>query len=179
MKTLTLLRHAKSGWDDPVARDFDRALNPRGMRGAKTVGLHMRQIGLSFDAVVSSPAVRCVDTLDGVWEGYGRTLHPKWDRRIYLASCVTLLDVVHDQPDDVNRVLICGHNPGLEDLILLLVPDNSEEGLRDDVEEKFPTASIAELTFDVDHWADVASGKGHLTRFIRPRDLDAALGPDD
>ena len=179
MKTLTLLRHAKSGWDDPVARDFDRALNPRGMRGAKTVGLHMRQIGLAFDAVVSSPAVRCVDTLDGVWEGYGRTLHPKWDRRIYLASCVTLLDVVHDQPDDVNRVLMCGHNPGLEDLILLLVPDNSEEGLRDDVEEKFPTASIAELIFDVDHWADVASGKGHLTRFIRPRDLDAALGPDD
>lgn len=179
MKTLTLLRHAKSGWDDPVARDFDRALNPRGMRGAKTVGVHMRQIGLAFDAVVSSPAVRCVDTLDGVWEGYGRTMHPKWDRRIYLASCVTLLDVVHDQLDDVNRLLMCGHNPGLEDLILMLVPDNAEEGLRDGVEEKFPTASIAEMTFDVEHWADVASGKGHLTRFIRPRDLDAALGPDD
>ena len=179
MKTLTLLRHAKSGWDDPVARDFDRALNPRGMRGAKTVGVHMRHIGLAFDAVVSSPAVRCVDTLDGVWEGYGRTMHPKWDRRIYLASCVTLLDVVHDQPDDVNRLLMCGHNPGLEDMILMLVPDNAEEGLRDDVEEKFPTASIAEMTFDVAHWADVASGKGHLTRFIRPRDLDAALGPDD
>jgi phosphohistidine phosphatase len=179
MKTLTLLRHAKSGWDDPVARDFDRALNERGKRGAAVVGAHMKDIGLAFDAVVSSPAVRCVDTLDGVWEGYGRTLHPKWDRRIYLASCVTLLDVVHDQPDEIDRLLMCGHNPGLEDLILLLVPDNREEGLRDDVEEKFPTASIAELTFDVARWADVASGKGHLTRFIRPRDLDAALGPDD
>ena len=179
MKTLTLLRHAKSGWDDPVARDFDRALNSRGMRGAKTVGIHMRQIGLVFDAVVSSPAVRCVDTLDGVWEGYGRTLHPKWDRRIYLASCVTLLDVVHDQPDTVDRLLMCGHNPGLEDLILMLVPDNVEDGLRDDVEDKFPTASIAEMTFDVARWADVTGGKGHLARFIRPRDIDAALGPDD
>jgi phosphohistidine phosphatase len=179
MKTLTLLRHAKSGWDDPVARDFDRALNDRGKRGAKVVGAHMKSIGLEFDAVVSSPAVRCIDTLDGVWEGYGRTLHPKWDRRIYLASGVTLLDVVHDQPDDVDRLLMCGHNPGLEDLILMIVPDTGEEALRDDVEEKFPTASIAELTFDIEHWSEVTGGKGHLTRFIRPRDLDAALGPED
>ena len=178
MKTLTLLRHAKSGWDDPVARDFDRALNARGMRGARTVGHHMRDLGLSFDHVVASPARRCVDTLDGLWEGYGRTLHPKWDRRIYLASGVTLLDVVHDQPDGVDRVLMCGHNPGLEDLILMLVPDRDDEALRDDVEEKFPTASVAELTFAVDRWADISSGSGHLTRFIRPRDLDAGLGPD-
>ena len=178
MKTLTLLRHAKSGWDDPVARDFDRALNPRGMRGAQTVGHHMRNLGLVFDHIVSSPAVRCVDTLDGVWEGYGRTMHPNWDRRIYLASCVTLLDVVHEQPDSADSVLMCGHNPGLEDLILMLVPDNTEEALRDDVEEKFPTASIAELQFDVAHWSEIKSNTAHLARFIRPRDLDPALGPD-
>ena len=177
MKTLTLLRHAKSGWDDPVARDFDRALNERGKRGASVVGAHMKSLDLQFDAVVSSPAVRCVDTLDGIWEGYGRTMHPKWDRRIYLASCVTLLDVVHDLPDDIDRVLMCGHNPGLEDLILMLIPDNPQEARRDDVEEKFPTASIAEMTFAVGHWCDIGSSKGHLTRFIRPRDLDAALGP--
>ncbi len=179
MKTLTLLRHAKSGWDDPVARDFDRALNPRGKRAASTVGAHMRDLGMVFDAVVASPAVRCVDTLDGLWEGYGQTLHPVWDRRIYLASCVTLLDVVHDAPDSASRLLMCGHNPGLEDLILLLVPDKIEEALRDDVEEKFPTASVAELSFEVDRWADVAAGKGHLARFIRPRDLAAGLGPTD
>ena len=77
MKTLTLLRHAKSGWDDPVARDFDRALNGRGKRGAEIVGKHLRDLGMVFDAVVSSPAVRCVDTLDGLWEGYGRTMHPE------------------------------------------------------------------------------------------------------
>lgn len=178
MRTLTLLRHAKSGWDDPVARDFDRALNPRGMRGARLVGTHMRDLGLTFDHVVASPAVRCVDTLDGVWEGFGQTLHPKWDRRIYLASGVTLLDVVHDQPDSADRVLMCGHNPGLEDLILMLVPDSDDERLRDDVEDKFPTASIAVLECAIDRWADLATGKAHLSRFVRPRDLDAALGPD-
>ncbi len=178
MRTLTLLRHAKSGWDDPVARDFDRALNPRGMKGARTVGFHMRDLGLVFDHVVSSPAVRCVDTLDGVWEGYGRILHPVWDRRIYLASGATLLDVVHDTPDSAERVMMCGHNPGLEDLILMLVPDSSNDGLRDDVEEKFPTASIAEMQFDVAHWADVKTNSARLSRFIRPRDLDPALGPE-
>ena len=178
MKTLTLLRHAKSGWDDPVARDFDRALNDRGKRGARTVGMHMRNLGLSFDAVVSSPAVRCIDTLDGIWEGYGRTLHPHWDRRIYLASGATLLDVVHDQADADDRVLMCGHNPGLEDLILMLVPDNSSDHLRDEVEEKFPTASIAEMQFDTDSWRVIAANSARLTRFIRPRDLDINLGPD-
>ena len=178
MKTLTLLRHAKSGWDDPVARDFDRALNLRGMKGAKTVGAHMRNLGLVFDAIVSSPAVRCVDTLDGVWEGYGRVLHPHWDRRIYLASGATLLDVVHDQDGACDRVLMCGHNPGLEDLILTLVPDDSDDRLRDEVEDKFPTASLAEMQFDVDRWSDVKANGARLMRFVRPRDLDTTLGPD-
>jgi phosphohistidine phosphatase len=179
MKSLTLLRHAKSTWDDPVARDFDRGLNARGMKGAATVGRHMKALGMVWDHVVASPAVRCVDTLDGVWEGYGRTLHPNWDRRIYLASGVTLLDVVHDQNDGHDRLLMCGHNPGLEDLILMLVPDRQEDLLRDEVEEKFPTASFAELQFDVARWADVAAGGAHLARFVRPRDLDPALGPED
>jgi phosphohistidine phosphatase len=179
MKSLTLLRHAKSTWDDPVARDFDRGLNARGMKGAATVGRHMRSLGLEWDHVVSSPAVRCIDTLDGLWEGYGRTLHPNWDRRIYLASGVTLLDVVHDQNDAHHRLLMCGHNPGLEDLILMLVPDRQEDALRDEIEEKFPTASFAELRFDVTRWADIAAGTAELGRFVRPRDLDPALGPDD
>jgi len=178
MKTLTLFRHAKSGWDDPVARDFDRGLNARGIKGAKLIGHHMRELGLVFDHIVSSPAVRCVDTLDGLWEGYGRILHPVWDRREYLASGATLLDVVHDAPDTADRVMMCGHNPGLEDLILKLVPDSSADKLRDCVEEKFPTGSVAELQIDVDRWADVKAGRARFVRLIRPRDLDPSLGPD-
>jgi phosphohistidine phosphatase len=177
MKTLTLLRHAKSGWDDPVARDFDRALNERGKRGAELVGEHMRSLGLAFDAVVSSPAVRCVDTLDGIWEGYGEVLHPVWDRRVYLASGATLLDVVHEFPD-ADHVLMCGHNPGLEDLILMLVPDGPDNPFRDEVEEKFPTASIAELQIDVANWGDVKTNGARFTRLVRPRDLSIELGPE-
>ena len=176
MRQLTLLRHAKSDWDDPVQRDFDRPLNAKGLRAARTMGGFMAREGLSFDHVVASPAVRVVETLDGLWTGYGRTLHPAWDRRIYLASCMTLLDVIHDTPNAANHLLLVGHNPGLEDLILLLVPDEPEP-LRDRVEQKLPTASVATLTFDGD-WSDLAPRNATLTRFTRPRDLDASLGPD-
>jgi len=178
MKTLTLLRHAKSSWDDSVPRDFDRPLNGKGDRAAVTVGRHLRAQNMAFDHVVSSPAVRCVETLEKFWEGYGDELAPTWDKRIYLASCVTLLDVVQDAPDSADRLLMVGHNPGLEDLVLLLVPDSGENPLRDELEEKFPTASVAEMQFDVQRWADVDARKGVLVRFIRPRDLDPTLGPD-
>jgi phosphohistidine phosphatase len=177
MKTLTLLRHAKSGWDDPVARDFDRPLNPKGQRAAAMVGRHMKSLGLAFDHVVASPAVRVIETIEQVGQGYGSDLAPAWDQRIYLASAATLLDVVHDLPAGAERVLLAGHNPGLEELVLLLVPDDGG-ALRDEVEVKFPTATLAEMVFETDDWRDVRAGGASLARFVRPRDLDPSLGPD-
>lgn len=177
MKTLTVFRHAKSGWDAPVDRDFDRPINARGAKGARLIGTYLRREGWVFDHVVSSPAVRCTETLDALWEGYGQILHPNWDRRIYLASGATLLDVVQDLPDSADCVMLCGHNPGLEDLILMLVPDVAGDALRDAVEAKFPTAAVAELQLDVAHWAEAGTGKAQFTRLIRPRDLDPSLGP--
>ena len=176
MKTLTLLRHAKSGWDDLVPRDFDRPLNPKGRRAAAMVGRHMRTLGLQFDRVVASPAVRVMETIAEVEAGYGR-LAPDYDRRLYLAADSTLLDVLRESDDAAASLLLIGHNPGLEDLVLSLVPDVAG-GLRDAVEEKYPTATLAQMTFAADRWAQVAPGGGTLTRFIRPRDLDPALGPD-
>jgi phosphohistidine phosphatase len=176
MKTLTLLRHAKSGWDDPVARDFDRPLNPKGQRAAAMVGRHMKALGLAFDHVLASPAARVVETLRHVGQGYGGDLAPAWDQRIYLASTATLLDIVHELPAGAERVLLVGHNPGLEELVLSLVPDDG--ALRDEVEIKFPTATLAEMTFETGGWGAVQPGNGTLTRFVRPRDLDTTLGPD-
>ncbi|USU03697.1 histidine phosphatase family protein [Sphingomonadaceae bacterium OTU29MARTA1] len=178
MKTLTLLRHAKSGWDDPVTRDFDRPLNAKGKRAAQTVGRNLRDLGLEFDHIVASPAIRVGETLDAVVAGYGRKLAPVWERRIYLASAATLLDVVHELPADADRVLLVGHNPGLEDLVLMLVPE-AADGLRTLVEEKYPTATMAEMTLAITGWDDAAAGRATLTRYIRPRDLDATLGPDE
>jgi len=176
MKTLTLLRHAKSGWDDPVARDFDRPLNPKGQRAAALMGRHMKSLGLTFDHVLASPAARVTETLRHVGQGYGDELAPVWEQRVYLASAATLLDMIRELPDAAESVLISGHNPGLEELVLLLSGDDS--ALRKQVEIKFPTASLAELRFGVRRWEDVMPGAGVLARFVRPRDLDPGLGPD-
>lgn len=178
MKRLTLLRHAKSGWDDPVARDFDRPLNERGKRASETVGRWLRDQKIGFDHIAASPAVRVVETLDHVAIGLGETIAPVWDKRAYLASSSSLLDIVHEAPDACERMLLVGHNPGLEDLILSLVPDQTGDDARDAVEEKYPTASLVEIDFDVAHWSEIKPGTGKLVYFKRPRDLDPALGPE-
>jgi phosphohistidine phosphatase len=177
MKTLTLLRHAKSGWDDAVQRDLDRPLNAKGRRAAAAMGRHVRDLGMSFDHLIASPAVRVRETLEGFASGYGRLPDVVEDRSLYLASAPMMLEAVQGLPADATRVLLVGHNPGLEDLVLLLTPD--EDGkFRDAVEEKYPTAAVAELRFDVADWRAVAAGGAMLTRFVRPRDVDPALGPD-
>jgi len=178
VKKLTLLRHAKSGWDDPVARDFDRPLNARGKRAAHRIGEYLREHDLHYDHVLASPAIRVVETIEHLAEGIGETVAPAWDKRIYLASAVSLLDVIQEADDRYDKLLLVGHNPGLEDLVLLMVPDRPGDEARDQIEEKFPTAAIAEISFAVDRWEDVRPNSGELSLFVRPRDLDPALGPD-
>ena len=177
MKRLTLLRHAKSGDDGLVARDFDRRLNAKGRRAARAIGRYLRDEGLRFDAVVASPAVRVTETIAEVATGYGTAIAPAWERRIYLASAAELLEVVHDTPAEAGSLLLVGHNPGIEQLVLLLVPGGGDTA-RGHVEEKYPTASLAGISLDVAGWNEVAAGGGRLERFVRPRDLDPDLGPD-
>ena len=87
-------------------------------------------------------------------------------------------DLLGEQEEDIASILMVGHNPGLEDLIFDLVPDAPGDSLRDMVEEKFPTAAYAVLELDIDAWANAAPGCGRLIHLIRPRDLDADLGPE-
>ena len=178
MKTLGLFRHAKSGWADPRARDFDRPLSERGTRGAVLMGEHIRDFGLRFDRVIASPAVRVAETIELANKAFGRSFPVEWDRRIYLASSATLLDLLRGVEGDPAAVLMVGHNPGLEDVIFDLVPDNGSSPLRDEVEIKFPTATFAILEMDIASWGDLADGCARLTHMTRPRDLDPELGPE-
>jgi phosphohistidine phosphatase len=175
MKTLTLLRHAKSAWDDPVQRDFDRPLNPRGRRAARTVAKEMRRLGLGFDLVLASPARRVVETIGEVEQVFG-PLGARFERDIYLAAPETLLDLARHAGGGVERLLIVGHSPGLEGVALALAGPGA---LRDALEVKYPTATVAEITLPAASWPEVNEGTGQLTRFIRPRDLDPELGPED
>ncbi|MBO9581067.1 MAG: histidine phosphatase family protein [Sphingobium sp.] len=179
MKTVILLRHAKSDWSDTTQRDFDRPLNGRGERAAALMGQWAKREALTFDAIIASPAARVKDTLRTFMGSYGTHPEPAWDQRVYLASAAMLADVISEADDAADTLLLVAHNPGLADFVLEHVPDDDESALRDDVAEKFPTAAIAILDFPISHWRDFAKGcAGQLRRFIRPRDLDPALGPE-
>lgn len=178
MKTLTLLRHAKAGWGERGSPDFDRPLNDKGRRAARAMGRAMRDAELGWDLVVASPAARVTETLEGASEGYGAAFDPVWDRRAYLAAPEVLMEIVQATHDAVGTLLIVGHNPGLELLTLQLTSEEDGGELRAAVLEKYPTGTLAEIHLPVDRWRDAGEGKGTLRRFLRPRDLDAALGPD-
>lgn len=177
MKLLGLFRHAKSDWHDARARDFDRPLNARGRKGAEVMGRHILDHGERWQRVLASPAVRAAQTIELAEAATGSKIPIEWDRRIYLASSRTLLDVLREQPDRTERLLMVGHNPGLEDLIFDLVPDDPGDRLRAIVEEKFPTAAFAVLEIDCERWEDLDDGCARLVHLMRPRDLDPALGP--
>jgi phosphohistidine phosphatase len=177
MKTLTLLRHAKSSWDNPATGDFDRPLNKRGHRAAHAIGRELKAQDLGFDAVVASPAARVVETIRDVEKSYERPIEAVYDRRLYLAPAATLLAIVHEADDRTDRLLLVGHNPGLEALALMLTQDDGN-GLRSELAAKYPTATVAEIALPIEHWSEIEAGKGTLARFIRPRDLDPDLGPE-
>ena len=178
MKTLGLFRHAKSDWTDARARDFDRPLNERGQRGARLMGQHIKAAGYPFARVIASPAVRVAETIELAGEAWGRTFAIEWDRRIYLASSQTLIELLRELPDSLPSVLLVGHNPGTEDVIFDLVPEDGSSPLRDEVEIKFPTATFAVLELAIDRWADLHEGTAKLVGLTRPRDLDPSLGPE-
>lgn len=178
MKLLGLLRHAKSDWSESelrggAQRDFDRGLNGRGRRGAALMGQHIIDHGVTWDSVIASSAARVRQTLTAS----GLPVTPDWRDRAYLADADTLLELVQALPADAASGLIVAHNPGLQDLVLLLAHDG-DRGLLHAAAEKFPTATFAVLELDIENWRDAAPGCARLVHFARPRDLDPALGPE-
>lgn len=165
-----MLRHAKAERDSATGRDFDRPLAERGWKDARAVGREMRKRGLDPDAVAASPAKRAAETLAAVEKGYG-TLSANYDGRIYDASAGELLEIVQEADDGTNRLLLVGHNPGFQQLLLCLTADDPH-GLREVAEEKFPTAALAVVELPVDEWRKVREGGGRIVEMIRPSDLD-------
>lgn len=158
MKRLTLLRHAKSERDSPTGADFDRTLNNRGRADAGRMGQEIRELDLTFDLVLASPAQRVVQTVEGV-----AGLSPQYDQRIYEASTETLLDIVRSTDGQIGSLLLVGHNPGFERLAARLTDNQVEE---------MPTAALAVIELPVDHWRDVGKSGGRLVRFLTPKSLN-------
>jgi phosphohistidine phosphatase len=169
VRTLYVLRHAKSDWGDASLRDFDRPLNGRGWKAAKAMGQEMRERDLAPDLVLLSPSARTIETLARVEEGFGATLEKVEEKAIYLAETETLVELVRNAPAKAKRLMVVGHNPGMHELVLVLA--NGPQDLRAEAATKFPTAALAEISFDVSDWSDVAPGSGFIRSFVKPREL--------
>jgi len=171
MKRLAILRHAKSSWADPGMDDFDRPLNDRGRKAARSVGREMERRGLRFDLVLASPAGRVRETLAGIQEQHELGGAIRFEPGIYEAGARTLVDLVQGLPDDCESVLLVGHNPGLHELVLDLT-DRDDDGLRDRIRGKFPTAALAVIELPASNWREVKPGSGRLVELILSRELD-------
>lgn len=174
MKTLGLLRHAKSDWSDSDLRDFDRGLNERGRRGARLIGERVADYPVTWQRLVASPAERVKATLAEALPDH----KVEWDRRLYLAATDQIGEVIRETDDAIDSLLLVGHNPGMADMVLELVAPAQENKLFDEAKAKFPTASFAVFELAIDHWSDIVEGCGTLVHFKRPRDLDPELGPE-
>ena len=161
MKTLLLLRHAKSSWDHPSMRDFDRPLADRGKRDAPRMGRALKERGPAPVLIISSPAARARETVEAVIKSAGLTAPLQFDENIYDASLAELMRLVRGLPDNISCVLMVGHNPGFEGLVNRLTGAN----------ERMPTAALASIEFQVDRWADVEDGQGKLLSVLIPRQL--------
>ncbi len=161
MKTLLLLRHAKSSRNDRSVRDFDRPLNERGLKAAAVVGEQMRQMQLQPNLLLSSPAWRAKQTTQIVIESARLSAELRFDCLIYEASAPRLFEIVSRIEETANIVLLVGHNPGFEELLELLTGETRH----------LPAAALARIELDVDKWSEIRTGVGRLDWVVEPKRL--------
>ena len=172
MLTLSLLRHAKSSWDDPELPDHDRPLNKRGTRDAPRVGARMRAGKITPDLIVCSGAVRARATLTLVLSALNEARPPiVYDEALYLAEPDALLTRLAAIEAANRHVLLVGHNPGLHALALELTGAGERRDLAR-LALGFPTAALATIDFAVASWDLIAPGTGRLRLFVTPKQLD-------
>jgi phosphohistidine phosphatase len=161
MKTLFLLRHAKSSWQDASLPDFERPLNKRGQRAAPLIGKFMRRRKLQPELILCSPAERARQTVALVQETASLKAELRYEERIYEATLAHLRAVVSQIDEKAASALLVGHNPGMEELLQFLTNEI----------RRMPTAALAHITLNIERWADVKEQSGELVRLISPKEL--------
>ena len=164
MKTLLILRHAKSSWHDTSLADHERALNARGRRDAPRMGELLREQRLIPDAIISSDAMRARLTAEAAAEAAGYPGTIVLDPQLYHATPTDIVEVLRTvRATEAATVMIVGHNPGLEELVAQLTGDQRD----------FPTAALARILLPIDEWGDLdLSTPGTLEDLWLPKELD-------
>jgi phosphohistidine phosphatase len=174
VKRLLLLRHAKTVPAGPGIEDHDRELMARGREDAPRLGRYIEKNGYGPDLILASTARRTVETVELVTDEISSPQRIDYLEALYLAEPDVILSIIRLAPDKMKSVMVVGHNPGLEQAATLLAREpvkRKERDRFDRIEEKFPTAALAVLDFEVARWRDIVPGEGALADFVRPRDL--------
>jgi phosphohistidine phosphatase len=167
-KKLFVLRHAKSSWDEPGLADHERPLSPRGRRAVEAIAAHLNAAGITPELVLCSSARRTRETLEGLAVGGEHVI----ESELYGANCQEVLERLHRVPEEIESVMLVGHNPTLQALVLRLADGDTaakDSGLAE-VRRKFPTGALATLTFDR-AWTELSPGSARLAAYVRPKSL--------
>jgi phosphohistidine phosphatase len=168
VKTLFLMRHAKSSWDDPDLADQERPLNPRGRKAAARMADYMKRAGIEPAIVLSTSAVRARQTVELLRPVFPNDTQFKFEPRLYTAGSDQLLARIRRLSPSADSVLVVGHHPAMQDLVLGLASKGS--GLKA-IRAKFPTAALAVLEAKADAWREIEHGKAKLVDYVTPKGL--------
>ncbi|MGE0256731.1 MAG: histidine phosphatase family protein [Alphaproteobacteria bacterium] len=171
MRTLLLLRHAKSGWGDPTLADFDRPLAPRGRRTAPRMAQWLAAHGPLPERAVCSTARRARETWELFAAALGHAVDARFEERLYHASPATILGIVADLPDEAKTAILVGHNPGFEETAQGFAGRGAATEAKRSLAQGFPTAGLAIVESRAGSWAELAAGDGALRALMRPRTL--------
>jgi phosphohistidine phosphatase len=170
MLRLLLLRHAKAAPHDP-ARDHGRGLIERGRTDAKRMGEYIAAEKRRVDAVVHSGAKRAKETAQIALAELSKGIPVSEEPRLYEATAAAFIAALRDLPDGAKTVLVVGHNPSLAEAALRLAGGGDKNALQR-MAAKFPTAGLAAIDFDAEHWAKISVGAGRLAAFVSPSNLE-------
>jgi len=167
-RTVILLRHGKSSWSDSTLADIDRPLAPRGERASRKLAQYIRRKGIRPGLVLCSPALRTRQTFEAVEASLGKDCVVEVVAQLYAASEQELLERLQALPEPVGSVMLVGHNPGLQDLAVVLA---SRGDCLPQLEEKFPTGALATLVVRSESWSALGPGEAELVDYVVPRQL--------
>ncbi|HYA09722.1 MAG TPA: histidine phosphatase family protein [Gaiellaceae bacterium] len=169
-KTLYLLRHAKSSWDEAGLADRDRPLAPRGRKAARRIAKHLRDHEIAPAIVLCSSALRARQTLDAILPALAGEPEVLIEDALYAAGADSLLARLRAVPETVPSVLLIGHNPGIGDLAFMLAGGGDGAALQR-LREGFPTGALATLEIAEAGWSGLGDGSASLTGYVVPREL--------
>jgi len=160
MKTLYLIRHAKSGWSEPNTSDFERTISKKGKKDINTMGSYLSLIDVKPQLILSSCALRAQQTADLLAKKISFSGKKHYLKELYLTSLEDVQEIISIQEKSIESMFIIGHNPQLHELANTLITEHIS---------KFPSLGIIAIDFEIDSWSEIANVKGSVDFFIFPK----------